>query len=63
MDNKRKNELINIYREGLLEDILPFWFPNVIDEKFGGYMIIRDRDGSILDTDKGMWTQCRFAWL
>ena len=24
-------------------------------------MIARDRDGSLLDTDKGMWQQCRFT--
>ena len=26
-------------------------------------MTARDKDASLLDTDKGMWQQCRFTWL
>jgi len=55
--------LANTYRKGLLEDTLPFWIPRAVDEEHGGFLIARDRDGSLLDTDKGMWQQCRFAWL
>jgi N-acylglucosamine 2-epimerase len=51
------------YRASLLDDTLPFWIPRSIDEECGGFLIARDRDGSLLDTDKGMWQQCRFAWL
>ena len=25
------------YRNQLLEDTIPFWFPRSIDEEFGGY--------------------------
>jgi N-acylglucosamine 2-epimerase len=55
--------LASTYRKALLEDTLPFWIPRAVDEEHGGFLIARDRDGSLLDTDKGMWQQCRFAWL
>ncbi len=63
MNAQRRNELSALYRDGLLEDTLPFWLPRCVDEEHGGFMIARDRDGSLLDTDKGMWQQCRFTWL
>ena len=63
MNAQRRAELIATYRDGLLEDTLPFWLPRCVDEEHGGFMIARDRDGSVLDTDKGMWQQCRFTWL
>lgn len=63
MKLERKKELVGIYRNGLLEDTLPFWFKHSIDEQYGGYITALDRDGSILDTDKSIWLQCRFIWL
>ncbi|HIG81234.1 MAG TPA: hypothetical protein EYQ62_06265 [Verrucomicrobiales bacterium] len=63
MNAERRKELIAVYRDGLLEDTLPFWLPRCVDEEHGGFMIARDRDGGLLDTDKGMWQQCRFTWL
>ena len=58
-----RKELLATYRDGLLHDTLPFWLPRSIDEEFGGYLLFRDRDGSLLDTDKGVWQHGRFAWL
>ncbi|MBC8867810.1 MAG: N-acylglucosamine 2-epimerase, partial [Planctomycetes bacterium] len=63
MNAGRINELIQVYRDGLLEDVLPFWIDNAVDRLHGGFTIACNRDGSILDTDKGMWQQCRFTWL
>ena len=51
------------YRKQLLEDTLPFWFPRSLDHQHGGYLLMRDRDGSLLDDDKAVWIQGRFAWL
>ncbi|MFW6290863.1 MAG: AGE family epimerase/isomerase [Spirochaetota bacterium] len=59
----RLRELAAVYRDGLLDDTLPFWLPRSVDEEYGGYLLIRDRDGSLMDTDKAMWHQGRFAWL
>jgi N-acylglucosamine 2-epimerase len=51
------------YQNQLLQDTLPFWFPRSIDRANGGYLLMRDADGSLLDDDKAVWIQGRFAWL
>ena len=55
--------LRDFYRASLLEDTLPFWMPGIVDEEFGGYLSMRDRDGSLIDDDKSVWLQGRFAWM
>ena len=55
--------LLATYRDGLLHDTLPFWIPRAIDREHGGYLTALDRDGSLLQTDKPVWVQGRFAWL
>ena len=60
---ERIDELIATYRDGLLHDTLPFWIDRCVDREYGGFMFARDRDGTLIDTDKGMWQQCRFVWL
>lgn len=59
----RIRELIQVYRDGLLNDVLPFWMNQAVDDQYGGIMTSLDRDGTIIDTDKGVWQQGRFAWL
>jgi len=56
-------ELRDFYRDSLLNDTLPFWLPRSIDEEHGGYLAMRDRDGTLLDDDKAVWLQGRFAWM
>ncbi|MEM8669769.1 MAG: AGE family epimerase/isomerase [Planctomycetota bacterium] len=63
MDSQKRASLLKTYRDGLLEDTLPFWIQHATDEIHGGFMMGLDRDGSILDTDKGIWQQARFTWL
>ncbi len=58
-----REALIEIYRDGLLVDVLPFWLAHGIDRQHGGFLTALNRDGSVIDTDKGMWQQCRFTWL
>jgi N-acylglucosamine 2-epimerase len=55
--------LKGFYETQLLEDTLPFWFPRSLDTEFGGYLLFRDADGSLIDTDKAVWIQGRAAWL
>ena len=43
------------YCKTLVEDVIPFWLKNGIDQEHGGIMTALDRDGSILDTDKSVW--------
>lgn len=61
-----KTDLVNLkdfYQHQLLNDTVPFWFPRSIDTKFGGYLLMRDKDGSLIDDDKAVWIQGRAAWL
>ena len=53
----------DFYKNQLLNDTIPFWFPKSIDEEFGGYLLMCGRDGSLLDDDKAVWIQGRAAWL
>ena len=61
-EREKKAELMVTYRDGLLKDTLPFWLQDMWIRN-GGFMTARDQDGSLLDSDKGMWQQCRFTWL
>ena len=54
---------LTVYRDGLLKDTIPFWFPRCVDEEHGGYLHCRDADGSLIDTDKSVWAQGRMSWL
>jgi N-acylglucosamine 2-epimerase len=63
MEQERIDELIGVYRDGLLEDTLPFWTEYGPDRACGGFFTGLDRDGTVIDTDKGVWQQCRAAWL
>jgi N-acylglucosamine 2-epimerase len=63
MDKERMLQLRDLYRTGLLEDVVPFWLKNSVDREYGGTMTALDRDGTVIDTDKCLWQQGRFAWL
>ncbi|MCH5373180.1 MAG: AGE family epimerase/isomerase, partial [Planctomycetes bacterium] len=60
---ERVAQLISVYRDGLLRDTLPFWLNHALDGQYGGYLSALDRQGNVLDTDKSIWIQGRFAWL
>ena len=51
------------YTGQLLNDTLPFWFPRSYDHEFGGFLLMRDRNGDLLDDDKAVWIQGRATWL
>lgn len=59
----RRDHFRSAYRDGLLNDTLPFWLPRSIDQEHGGYFTAFDRDGTLLQADKPVWFQGRFAWL
>lgn len=58
-----ETSLLSIYRNGLLKDTLPFWIRHAVDNDHGGFITSLDQDGSIVDTDKGVWQQGRLTWL
>lgn len=51
------------YRDGLLEDTIPFWLKHAVDREHRGFTFCLDRDGSVVDTDKGIWQHGRFTWM
>ena len=51
------------YSKMLKENIIPFWLKNALDKKNGGYYTALDREGNIIETDKSVWFQGRFAWV
>jgi N-acylglucosamine 2-epimerase len=55
-------ELATLYRDTLLNNVLPFWAQNSIDEEYGGYFTCLDRAGTVYDTDKFIWLQNRQVW-
>ncbi len=55
--------LESFYKDQLLGDTIPFWFPRSIDQEYGGYLLMRDENGDLLDDDKAVWIQGRAAWL
>jgi len=63
MTSAQQQALADEYRDRLLNDTLPFWFPRCVDETHGGYFSFFDRGGSLIDTDKSVWAQGRMAWL
>lgn len=56
-------QLKEFYEHQLLKDTVPFWFPRSIDETYGGYLFMRDQDGTLIDDDKAVWIQGRAVWL
>ena len=63
MKKKDINNLIELYKHGLLNDTVPFWMNNCIDNVYGGFNFCLDRKGNVIDNDKGIWTRGRFTWL
>ncbi len=63
IDTDYLREMEVFYRDQLLKDTVPFWFPRSIDHECGGYLFMRDHDGTLIDTDKAVWIQGRACWL
>lgn len=56
-------QLGQFYRDKLLHEVVPFWFPRAVDEQHGGLYHCFDADGSLVDSDKSVWAQGRMAWM
>ena len=56
-------ETPEFYRDGLLEDTIPFWLKHAPDTEYGGFMTFLDADGTVVCTDKPMWVAGRITWL
>lgn len=61
-----RQDLVNLkefYLNQLLNDTVPFWFPRSFDTEQGGFLLMRDADGTLIDDDKAVWIQGRATWL
>ncbi len=56
------SDLSTLYRNTLLNDVIPFWERHSPDREHGGYFTCLNRDGSVFDTDKFVWLQARQVW-
>ncbi len=63
MSPDRIQSLATLYRDDLLENVVPFWQKNAPDRDQGGFVFQLDRDGSVYGTDKPVWIQGRYTWL
>ena len=61
--NKELIALKDFYSNQLLNDTVPFWFPRSFDNEHGGFLLMRDEDGSLIDDDKAVWIQGRATWM
>jgi N-acylglucosamine 2-epimerase len=56
-------KLSKLYKDELLNNVLPFWLTKSQDTQCGGYYTCLDRAGNVFDTDKFVWLQGREVWL
>ena len=63
MNKQTIENYLETYKTGLLENIIPFWTKHCIDWEDGGFTFCLDRDGTVIDTDKGVWQTGRFTWM
>ncbi len=63
MNKQTIKTYLDTYKIGLLENIIPFWIKHSIDWEDGGFTFCLDRDGTVIDTDKGVWQTGRFTWM
>ncbi len=55
-------DLLALYRRELLDSVVPFWLTHAQDHEHGGLLTCLADDGSVLSTDKYLWSQLRAIW-
>lgn len=51
-----------LYRDALLNDVIPFWLRHGVDRTYGGLGNILDDRGHTVGSDKYLWSQGRALW-
>jgi N-acylglucosamine 2-epimerase len=59
---RNPSQFAELYRDNLLNDVVPFWEKHSLDQEHGGYFTCIDRSGNVYDTDKFVWLQARQVW-
>ncbi len=52
-----------IYKNELLNEVVPFWELHSPDTENGGYFTCLNEKGEVYDTDKFIWLQARQVWM
>ncbi|MDJ0897330.1 MAG: AGE family epimerase/isomerase [Xenococcus sp. MO_188.B8] len=60
--NYNFSDLATLYKNTLLNNVIPFWENYSLDWEHGGYFTCLDREGKVYDTDKFIWLQNRQIW-
>ncbi|NRA94716.1 MAG: N-acylglucosamine 2-epimerase, partial [Planctomycetes bacterium] len=47
MKDEKIQDLIPVYRDGLLKDVIPFWMRHAVDREHGGFISSLGRDGTV----------------
>ena len=56
------NALLDFHRRFLQDDILPWWILHALDRDCGGLFSCIQDDGTIISTEKFIWSQARALW-
>lgn len=59
---KQIKSMAELYKNTLLDNVLPFWSEYSLDNQYGGYFSCLGRAGKVYDTDKFIWLQNRQVW-
>ena len=54
--------LLDFYEDHLRNQVMPFWLKHCIDWEKGGVFNLIEDDGTLVSTDKLMWSQARALW-
>ncbi len=57
------NNYSELYKNELIQKVIPFWMNHSKDSEHGGFFTCLDREGNVFDTDKFMWLQGRQVWM
>lgn len=61
LDDVRTRQIATEARGHLVQEILPFWFPDGVDREHGGYFTCFDNRGRFVSDRKYTWSQGRFV--
>ena len=61
-ENVMLKEYSSLYKNELVNNVLPFWLNHSKDDLNGGYFTCLDQEGNVYDTDKFIWLQGREVW-
>lgn len=56
------SSLLEFYEKHLRDEVIPFWLVHCVDQKFGGLTNCVTDEGSLISTNKYVWSQARALW-